>query len=261
MLVVATYRSDELHRRHPLRPLLAELERSPARRAGRARALRPRRARRPARRHPRRGARRGGGRADVRPQRRQPAVHRGAARRRRRRPRRRCRRACARRCCCGSSGCLTESQQLLRLLAVVGRAEPRAARGGRRGRPRRALGRDARGDRGADRGHRRRAGASPSATRSCARCSTTICCPGERAELHLTLAHALERLPRRADEAWIATGIAHHYYAAGDQPARAEGRGRCGRGGRAAPARLRRGGGAARPRARALAARSPTPRS
>jgi ATP/maltotriose-dependent transcriptional regulator MalT len=29
VLVVATYRSDELHRRHPLRPLLAELEREP----------------------------------------------------------------------------------------------------------------------------------------------------------------------------------------------------------------------------------------
>ncbi len=30
VLVVSTYRSDELHRRHPLRPLLAELERAPA---------------------------------------------------------------------------------------------------------------------------------------------------------------------------------------------------------------------------------------
>ena len=30
VLVVATYRPDELHRRHPLRPLLAELERNPA---------------------------------------------------------------------------------------------------------------------------------------------------------------------------------------------------------------------------------------
>jgi DNA-binding CsgD family transcriptional regulator len=29
VLVIATYRSDELHRRHPLRPLLAELEREP----------------------------------------------------------------------------------------------------------------------------------------------------------------------------------------------------------------------------------------
>ena len=57
ILVVATYRPDELHRRHPLRPLLAELERTQrarrvelpaagARRAGRA-ARRPDRARRP----------------------------------------------------------------------------------------------------------------------------------------------------------------------------------------------------------------------
>ncbi len=30
VLIVATYRADELHRRHPLRPLLAELERAPA---------------------------------------------------------------------------------------------------------------------------------------------------------------------------------------------------------------------------------------
>jgi DNA-binding CsgD family transcriptional regulator len=30
VLVVATYRADELHRRHPLRPLLAELERAPS---------------------------------------------------------------------------------------------------------------------------------------------------------------------------------------------------------------------------------------
>src|ERR671930_222312 len=29
LCVVVTYRSDELHRRHPLRPLLAELERTP----------------------------------------------------------------------------------------------------------------------------------------------------------------------------------------------------------------------------------------
>ena len=30
VLAVCTYRSDELHRRHPLRPLLAELERDPS---------------------------------------------------------------------------------------------------------------------------------------------------------------------------------------------------------------------------------------
>ena len=42
VLVVATYRSDELHRRHPLRPLLAELERDTrARRIELARLTRP----------------------------------------------------------------------------------------------------------------------------------------------------------------------------------------------------------------------------
>ena len=42
--------------------------------------------------------------------------------------------------------------------------------------------------------------------------------PGERAELHLALAGAIERSPSDADPAWVATGVAHHYYAAGDQP-------------------------------------------
>ena len=79
VLVVATYRSDELHRRHPLRPLLAELERDTrARRIELARLTRDEL---------------GdlladilGGAADdelrrapVRAQRGQPAVHRGAA--------------------------------------------------------------------------------------------------------------------------------------------------------------------------------------
>ncbi len=42
VLVVGTYRADELHRRHPLRPLLAELERSPCvRRLELARLTRP----------------------------------------------------------------------------------------------------------------------------------------------------------------------------------------------------------------------------
>ena len=40
-LLVLTYRSDELHRRHPLLPFLAELERSGRRRAPGARAVRP----------------------------------------------------------------------------------------------------------------------------------------------------------------------------------------------------------------------------
>jgi predicted ATPase/DNA-binding CsgD family transcriptional regulator len=43
--------------------------------------------------------------------------------------------------------------------------------------------------------------------------------PGERAELHLTLARTMERMRGGHDEAWIVTGMAHHYNAAGDQPA------------------------------------------
>src|SRR5689334_768122 len=44
--------------------------------------------------------------------------------------------------------------------------------------------------------------------------------PGERSELHLQLAHALERRASESGEgAHLAAGIAHHYYAAGDQPA------------------------------------------
>ncbi len=42
--------------------------------------------------------------------------------------------------------------------------------------------------------------------------------PGERAELHLALARALEHMHTNGDAAWLATGIAHHYYSAGDQP-------------------------------------------
>jgi ATP/maltotriose-dependent transcriptional regulator MalT len=42
--------------------------------------------------------------------------------------------------------------------------------------------------------------------------------PGERTELHLALAEALERRAASDGGAWIATGIAHHYDAAGEQP-------------------------------------------
>ena len=56
VLVVTTYRPDELHRRHPLRPLLAELERDARARRVELRAAHARRAGRAAQRHPRRGA-------------------------------------------------------------------------------------------------------------------------------------------------------------------------------------------------------------
>ena len=70
--------------------------------------------------------------------------------------------------------------------------------------------------------------------------------PGERAELHLALARTLERraegMPAHGG-AHLAAGIAHHYYASGDQPKAlvAQRPGRPGRGGRA---RQRRGRGA-----------------
>ena len=43
--------------------------------------------------------------------------------------------------------------------------------------------------------------------------------PGERVELHRALARALEAEPEAADRAQRAAAIAHHYLAAGDQPA------------------------------------------
>ena len=58
VLVVGSYRPDELRPRHPLRPLLAELERDPRARRVALEPLTPRGARRAAGRHPRRAARR-----------------------------------------------------------------------------------------------------------------------------------------------------------------------------------------------------------
>ena len=42
--------------------------------------------------------------------------------------------------------------------------------------------------------------------------------PGERAALHLELAQAFERAEPGPDETWAVAAVAHHYYAAGDQP-------------------------------------------
>ena len=50
LCLLVTYRSDELHRRHPLRPVLAELERVPGVQRIARRALQPPGGRRPARR-------------------------------------------------------------------------------------------------------------------------------------------------------------------------------------------------------------------
>ncbi len=42
--------------------------------------------------------------------------------------------------------------------------------------------------------------------------------PGQRADLHLRIAAALEGIEPTGEPAWTATAVAHHYYAAGDQP-------------------------------------------
>ena len=88
LFLLATYRSDELHRRHPLRPVLAELERAPrVERIALERFTRDE-VDRAAHRHPRRPARPGPGRPPVRARAGQRALHRGAARRLGRRRRR-----------------------------------------------------------------------------------------------------------------------------------------------------------------------------
>ena len=78
---------DELHRRHPLRPLLAELERDARARRVELRPAHPRRAGRAARGHPGRAPPDRARRPPVRPLGGQPAVRRGAAGRRAGRPR------------------------------------------------------------------------------------------------------------------------------------------------------------------------------
>ncbi len=220
VMLLLTYRTDELHRRHALRPLLAELDRlerarrielAPFDRDELAEALADILGDQPSAR---------AGRAAVRAQRGQPPVHRGAARRRSRRTRRRA--------------------------AELARRVPAADRAAARRRPARGAGARRRAARSMSRRSRRSPGSSASgctgrcARRSPSRCwspartdgcrSATRCCarrvyddllPGERGELHFALARALEA--QCADdedrEAELAATIAGHYAAAGDQPA------------------------------------------
>ena len=254
--VVTTYRPDELHRRHPLRPLLAELERDARHRRVELRPLT----------RDELGQQLsdilGDAPADdlldapVRAQRGQPAVRRGAAGRGHRRPRlaaadaaRRAdaadRAALRRRAgdCCGCSpraaGSTTRSSPTRRA-STRARCATRCAR---------------RSPRSSSSPTRR--AATCSATRCCARSSSTTCCPASGRTMHLALARALEQraegLPAHGG-AHLAAGIAHHYLASGDQPKalvaqRPRRRGRRGR------ARQRRGRRALLARAEAVGPR------
>ncbi len=177
LALVGTYRSDELHRRHPLRPLLAELERAPG--AGRIELERFSRdeVAEQLSGHPRRGARSRAGRPAVRARRRQRALHRGAAGR------------------IGGGHARAAGDAARRAARARRAADGRRAGGGARGRGGRAAGpaRAARGGhrprrgradrRGARRGHEPGAGRAGrtrrtrSATRWSARPCTTTCCP------------------------------------------------------------------------------------
>jgi DNA-binding CsgD family transcriptional regulator/tetratricopeptide (TPR) repeat protein len=218
VLVVATYRTDELHRRHPLRPLLAQLERAPrARRIELAPLSRDELAQaledisgRP----PEPGlidrlyARSEGnplfaeellaagadGRGAL------PATLRDALMLRVER-------------------LSADAQDVLRLLATAGRAD--------HGLLADAGALDARALREAVRetvaGHIVVVGSGDRYEFRHALLREVVhddLLPGERAELHLALAHALEqRAAASGDGAWVSAAIAHHFHEAGDQPA------------------------------------------
>ena len=217
LLLVATYRPDELHRRHPLRPLLAELERVRALRIDLAALTRDELGEQladilgappEAALVDRLYARSEGnplfteellaagldGRGAV-----PPSLAAALALRIER---------------LGD-----DAQEIVRVLSAGGRARRRGARRGLR------AGARARCATGCARRSRATSSCSTAtatrcATRCCARRCTTTCCPGERAELHRALARALEaQRPGRRPSAQRAAAIAHHYLAAGDQPA------------------------------------------
>ena len=250
VLVVLTYRVDELHRRHPLRPLLAEIERDPDGAPHHARAAEPRRARRGARGHPRRRrpttasldrlyARSEGNplfmeellAAGVDGRGAMPATLRDALMVRIEQ--------------------LTEpAQELLRVARRRPARRPRAARA--RSAAWTAASSSPRCARPspATSSSPRPTTATPSATRSCARSSPTTCCRASAPSCTAPSPRALER--RAADGpagAQLAAGIAHHYAAAGDQRAALGASVRAAHGGRVRP-RVRRG------RARCSSARS-----
>ena len=79
LAVIGTYRTDELNRRHPLRPWLSEMDRLPQGRPDRDRPVRPLRARRADRRDPRPSPEPRDARGDRAPRRGQSVLRRGAA--------------------------------------------------------------------------------------------------------------------------------------------------------------------------------------
>lgn len=215
VLVVATYRADELHRRHPLRPLLAELERSPsARRTDLARFDRDELAAQLAdivgEVPDREVVERLFGRSEGNPLFTEELLAAGIDGRGPLPPS--LREALLLRAERLSAPC----QSLLRRLAVAGRADETVLAAASDGDPgtlspalREAM--DAQivvleGD---------RFGFRHALLREVLYDDLL---PGERAELHLRMAAALQEIEPEGGPAWSATAVAHHYHAAGDQP-------------------------------------------
>ncbi len=216
VLVVATYRADELHRRHPLRPLLAELERTP--RASRIELERFDRGELAdqladiiGQSPPAEVVERLYGRSDGNPLFTEELLAAGVDGRGSLPP-------SLREALLLRVERLSElSQRALRLLAVAGRADERLlgeASGAESGELSAAI-REAVEAQIVEALESGRFGFRHALLREVLYDDLL---PGERADLHLALAAALERIAGDRDPAWSATGIAHHYYSAGDQP-------------------------------------------
>ncbi len=218
VLAVCTYRSDEMHRRHPLRPLLAELERDPdARRVELARLTRTELSEQLA--DILDTAPDGGlvdrlyGRSEGNPLFAEELLAAGGDGRGALPP-------TLRDALMVRTERLPEAaQEVLRVLAVAQRADH-------------ALLADASGlDASELRGALREAAASHLIVASndgmyrfrhalLREVVHDDLLPGEHAELHLALARALERRAAAgAEDVWITAGMAHHFRSAGDQPA------------------------------------------
>ena len=221
VLVVASYRPDELHRRHPLRPLLAELERGP--RARRIELAPLTRAELAEQLEDILGAAPDDARVDahVRAQRGQPALHRGAPGRRPRRARRAAPDAARRADGPHRGPARRTPRSVLRVLvrrraASTTRCWPRP-RAWSPAALREAL-REAAAGHVIEADERRRLRLPPRAAargrprRPAARRARRAA-PGARARVRAP--HA----GRRAATRRLAAGIAHHYLSAGDQPA------------------------------------------
>ena len=222
VLLVLTYRSDEVDRRSPVRPAALGLGAAARRRTPPAGAVQPDRGRRPDRRHPGDVTRRGHGRPDLRPVRGQRLLRRGARAHRARRRRRAYDLPPSLRdvLLARAEQLSRPAQRLLRTAAVAGRRVPsgcwprsrRCSAGELYEALREAVDASLLLVDGTDRGYAFRHALTRDAVYA-------DLLPGERVELHTAYAEALDRDPGLAgDDASVEATLAVHWYAAHDMP-------------------------------------------